>query len=106
MKKWSLELEKAYQEFLSRGLDDLDYVELGRMRNLTQLRDEFVREALQLQGIVGKLVEMADRVVEDAGARHRQDLKGKLVYGDCYVVHHEHIYGLENVLKAKSSLKK
>jgi hypothetical protein len=52
-----------------------------------------------VQRVVRHLVAMAERVVQDADARHRQISKGQLVYGDCYAVHHENIYDLENAIK-------
>ena len=51
------------------------------------------------QRLVRHLVKMAERVVKDADARHRQISKGHLVYGDCLAVHHEHIYDLGNAIE-------
>lgn len=50
------------------------------------------------QRLVGRLVEMADRVVADANQRCRA-LQSGLIFGDSYAVHHEHIYDLEDALK-------
>lgn len=51
------------------------------------------------QRMVRHLIETADRVIKDADTRHRQISKGQLVFGDCYAVHHECVYDLENAVR-------